>query len=73
MDDLSEHLRTPMGAALAAAAMTSGYIYMKHRLNNEPKPEMHAYTKPAALNALMVYFIVANGGGTREQISSDPF
>lgn len=68
-----EQLKTPEGAALTAALMTAGYIYLKHRLNNEPKPEMSAYAKPALLNALMVYFIIANGIGGREKISSDPF
>lgn len=68
-----EQLRTPEGAALTAALMTAMYIYCKHRLNNEPKPEMSAYAKPALLNALMVYFIISNGIGGREKISSEPF
>jgi len=71
--DLSEQLRTPSGAAMAAAVMTSGYIYLKHRMNNEPKPELHAYTKPAALNALMVFFIVSNGSAVKEAISTEAF
>lgn len=71
--ELSEQLRTPGGAALAAAALTCGYIYAKHRLNNEPKPEMNAYAKPAALNAIMVYFIVSYGIGKKETISTDAF
>ena len=68
-----EQLKTPEGAALTAALMTAAYIYAKHRLNNEPKPEMSAYAKPAVLNALMVYFIVSNGIGGRERISTEPF
>ena len=68
-----EQLKTPEGAALTAALMTAAYIYLKHRLNNEPKPEMSAYAKPALLNALMVFFIITNGIGGREKISSDPF
>ena len=71
--DLSEQLRTPSGAAMAAAVMTSGYIYLKHRMNNEPKPEASAYCKPAALNAIMVYFIVSNGSAMKEKISTEAF
>ena len=71
--DLSETLRTPHGAAIAAALMTSAYIYVKHRMNNEPKPELHAYTKAAALNAIMVYFIVSNGIAVKEPISTEAF
>lgn len=68
-----EQLKTPEGAALMAAVMTAAYIFIKHKINNEPKPEMSAYAKPAALNALMVYLIVSNGVGMREKISSDPY
>lgn len=68
-----EQLKTPEGAALTAALMTATYIYLKYRLNNEPKPELSAYAKPALLNALMVYFIISNGIGGREKISSEPF
>ena len=71
--ELSEQLRTPGGAAMAAAAMTCMYIYAKHRMNNEPKPEMNAYAKPAVLNAIMVYFIVSNGIGMKEKISTEAF
>tara|TARA_R110002072_G_scaffold181242_1_gene337462 strand:- start:385 stop:606 length:222 start_codon:yes stop_codon:yes gene_type:complete len=73
MEEFSEHMRTPGGAAMAAAAMTAGYIYLKHKLNNEPKPELNAYAKPAVLNACMVYFIVSHGTAVREQISTEAF
>jgi hypothetical protein len=73
MEELSEHLRSPSGAAVAAAVMTAGYIYLKHRLNNEPKPELNTYAKPAALNACMVYFIVSHGTAVREKISTEAF
>jgi len=71
--ELSEHLRTPEGAAMAAAAMTSAYIYARQRMNNEPKQELSAYCKPAMLNAIMVYFIVSQGSAVREKISSEAF
>ena len=73
MTELSEYLRDPVSAALIAAALTAGYIHMKAQLNNEGKLELNKYTKPAALNAILVYFIVANGLGQREAISNDPF
>jgi|TARA_R110002074_G_scaffold7798_3_gene32937 hypothetical protein len=73
MDDMSDQMKTPLGAAMTAAAMTAGYIYVKHKINNEPMPEVNAYAKPAALNAIMVYFIVSNGIGGRERISSEPY
>jgi hypothetical protein len=42
-------------------------------MNNEGKLQPSQYTKPAMLNALMVYFIMANGVGSKEKISSDPY
>ncbi|MAB60689.1 MAG: hypothetical protein CMO46_09155 [Verrucomicrobiales bacterium] len=73
MEDLSEYLRDPMSAAIIAAAITAGYIHVKAQLNNEGKLELNKYTKPAILNAILVYFVVANGLGQREAISNDPF
>ena len=73
MEDLSEYLRDPLSAALIAGMITAGYIHLKAQLNNEGKLELNKYTKPAALNAILVYFIVANGLGQRETISNDPF
>jgi hypothetical protein len=71
--DISEQLRDPFGAAVAAGLITAGYIHMKAKMNNEGKLQPAQYTKPAMLNALMVYFIMANGIGTKEKISSDPY
>lgn len=71
--ELTETLRDPMGAAMVAAGITAGYIYIKEQLNNEPKKELSAYLKPAVLNAVMVYFIVDQGISQREMISSEPF
>lgn len=73
MEELSEYLRDPMMAALIAGAITAGYIHLKAQLNNEGKLELNKYTKPAALNAILVYFIVSNGIGQKEAISTDPF
>ena len=73
MEDLSEYLRDPMSAAVIAAALTAGYIHVKAQLNNEGKVELNKYTKPAVLNAILVFFIVSNGLGQREAISNEPF
>ena len=73
MVELSEYLRDPMGAALFAAAITALYIHAKARLNNEGSLALAQYTKPASLVAILVYFIVSQGIGQREVISTDPF
>jgi len=73
MDDLSDYLRDPVGAAIIAAGITAAYIHIKAQLNNEGKLELNKYTKPAVLNAILVYFIVSNGLGQKELISNDPF
>lgn len=71
--ELSDYLRDPVSAALVAAGITAAYIHIKAQLNNEGKLELNKYTKPAILNAILVYFIVANGIGQREAISNEPF
>jgi hypothetical protein len=73
MEDLSDYLRDPLSAAVIAAIITAGYIHVKAQLNNEGKLELNKYTKPAALNAILVYFIVSQGLGQREAISNEPF
>ena len=71
--ELSDYLRDPINAALIAAALTAGYIHVKAQLNNEGKLELNKYAKPAALNAILVFFIVSNGIGQREAISNETF
>ena len=71
--DLSDYLREPMSAALIAGCITAGYIHVKAQLNNEGKLELNKYAKPAVLNAILVFFIVSQGLGKKEVISSDPF
>jgi uncharacterized protein (UPF0333 family) len=73
MEDLGEYLRDPFSAALIAAAITAAYVHFKAQLNNEGKLKVAQYTKPAALNAILVYFIVSQGIGQREAISTEPF
>lgn len=71
--ELSDYLRDPVSAALIAGAITAGYIHVKAQLNNEGKLELNKYTKPAVLNAILVFFIVSNGLGQKEAISTEPF
>ena len=71
--ELNDILRDPASAALFAAGVTAGYIYLKAKLNNDPVPENSEMVKPGVLVALLVYFIVVNGGGMKETISLEPF
>ena len=71
--EISDYLRDPVSAALIAAGITAGYIHVKAQMNNEGKLELSKYTKPAVLNAILVFFIVSNGLGQKEAISSEPF
>ena len=66
-----EQLRDPTWAAVTAGVVTALYIHGKARLNNEGTPPTSAYAKPAALVAILVYFIVSNGIGKREAINTD--
>jgi hypothetical protein len=68
-----EQLRNPLYAALVAALITAGYIYVKSLMNNEPVTSNSEYVKPAVLNAIMVYVIVHFGIASREPISTEPF
>ena len=70
---MDEYLRDPTSAAMIAGAITALYIHGKARLNNEGTLTTSAYAKPAALVAILVYFIISNGVGKREAISTAPF
>ena len=71
--ELSEALRDPMSAAVIGCLITAGYIHVKAKMNNEGVLQTHQYTKPAVLVALLVYFIVSQGVGAKESISTEPF
>ncbi len=71
--EISEYIRDPSGAALFAGAVVMLYLHLRIQMNNEPKKELSFYAKPAALVAMLVYFIVANGVSSRESISKEPF
>jgi len=68
-----DNLRDPINASLFGAVATAGYMFLKAKLNNEPKPQMNEYTKPAILVAILVYFIVSQGNAVKETISVEPF
>lgn len=71
--ELSEALRDPMSAAVIAGLITAAYIHVKAKMNNEGALQTHQYTKPAVLVAILVYFIVSQGIGAKESISTEPF
>jgi hypothetical protein len=71
--EFEDYLRDPAWAAIIAGLITAGYIHFKAKINNEGKLPISAYTKPAALIAILVFFIVTNGLGKKEAISSEPF
>jgi|TARA_Y100000356_G_C11249800_1_gene286353 hypothetical protein len=70
---MDEYLREPASAAIIAAGITAMYIHAKARLNDEGSLTTSSYAKPAALVGILVYFVVSNGIGKRETISTDPF
>ncbi len=70
---MDDYLREPATAALVAAGITGLYIHAKARLNDEGTLTTSAYAKPAALVGILVYFIISNGIGKRESISTEPF
>jgi uncharacterized membrane protein YphA (DoxX/SURF4 family) len=69
----SEYLRDPAYAALFAAVATIVYIHFKRHINNEQPPKPSDFMKPAALIAMLVYFIVSQGVATREAILTEPY
>ena len=71
--ELSDYLRDPVSAALIAGGITAAYIHLKAHLNNEGKLELNKYTKPAVLNAILVFFVVSGGIGQKGAISTEPF
>ena len=71
--EFEDYLRDPAWAGIIAGFITAGYIHFNAKINNEGKLPVSAYTKPAALTAILVIFIVTNGLGKKETISTEPF
>ena len=66
-------LKDPTTAAAIAALITAIYIYVKNKLNNQTGLPNSVYFKPAALNAILIYFIVSYGGAKNDQIMTEPY
>lgn len=71
--DISDSLKDPMSAGIFAGCVTAAYIHIKARMNNEGKLKPADYCKPAILVAMLVYFIVQTGLGSRETILTEPY
>ncbi len=56
-----QYLRQPWSAAIFAAAVTALYMYMTVNVHGKKDIPNHVYFKPAALVALLTYFIVHFG------------
>ena len=69
----SDFLREPFAAALFAAAVVTGYVMCRAKLNNQKPPANSEIVKPAVMVGVLVYFIVSNGIAARETISTEPF
>jgi len=69
----SDYCRDPTHAALIAAGVTIGYIYVRGSMNNEKSIPNSAYMKPAFLVGLLVYFIVHQGNSKPESIIMKPY
>ena len=70
MDQL---LREPFNAAVAAAAITVGYIYIKNKMNGDTKVKNSEYFKPAFLIAILVYFLTSKAHGSHESRMTEPY
>jgi hypothetical protein len=68
--ELSDYLRDPMSAALIAGGITAAIHSPQKQLSiMKVSWNLNKYTKPAVLNAILVFFIVSNGLGKKEAIS----
>ena len=70
---MDQYFREPLSAAVIAAAVVMGYIFVKSKMNNEGKVKNSDYFKPAFLVAVLVYFIVSQGQGDSGPILKEPF
>jgi hypothetical protein len=62
-----------MSAAVIAAALAVGYVYLKSKLNNEEKLKNSDFFKPAFLVGVLVYFVVSQGQGDSGPVLKEPF
>jgi hypothetical protein len=70
---MEQYFQEPTSAAIIAAAVTVGYVFIRSKMNGEQKIKNSEYFKPAFLVGLLVYFIVSQGQGSHGQATKEPF
>ena len=70
---MEQYFQEPTSAAVIAAAVTVGYVFIRSKMNGEQKIKNSEYFKPAFLVGLLVYFIVSQGQGSHGQATKEPF
>lgn len=70
---MEQYFQEPTSAAIIAAAVTMGYVFIRSKMNGDGKIKNSDYFKPAFLVGLLVYFIVSQGQGSHGQVSKEPF
>ena len=70
---MEQYLQEPTSAAVIAAAVTVGCVFIRSKMNGEQKIKNSEYFKPAFLVGLLVYFIVSQGQGSHGQATKEPF
>ena len=70
---MDQILREPLNAAIAAACITVGYVYIKNKMNGGEPIKNSEYFKPAFLVAILVYFLMNKTHGTHEARMTEPF
>jgi uncharacterized membrane protein len=70
---MEQYFQEPTSAAVIAAAVTIGYVFIRSKMNGDQKIKNSEYFKPAFLVGLLVYFIVSQGQGSHGQATKEPF
>jgi uncharacterized membrane protein len=70
---MEQYFQEPTSAAVIAAAVTIGYVFIRSKMNGDQKIKNSEYFKPAFLVGLLVYFIVSQGQGSHGQVSKEPY
>ena len=70
---MEQYFQEPTSAAVIAAAVTMGYVFIRSKMNGDGKIKNSDYFKPAFLVGLLVYFIVSQGQGSHGQAMKEPY
>jgi hypothetical protein len=70
---MDKYFREPLSAAVIAAGVTAAYVYGREKMNGKGTPKNSEMMKPAFLVGLLVYFIISQGIGQGDAVSSDPY